>query len=212
MIIDHERRFAFVHIQKTGGLTVGDYLLKASPTAGEVHGVRGGRHPLLKHALRECPEIRPYWIFGFVRNPWARMYSWHSMVLRRWATAAEPGKEAYAEVVTRNAFWVGVNERYREFESFVMEAPNEFERLRQPQVGYLRARGRRADFVGRTERLVDDLAHVCRHLDLPVPEELPRQNAGTSSDHRPHYTAAMIDRVADLFADDIEAFGYAFDR
>ena len=87
----------FVHVQKTGGSTVQSVLLDRLPGAEKLSGLPGAKHALLRTALNRQPELRGYWTFGFVRNPWARLWSWWSMIDRRhlqrdeghaWATRA----------------------------------------------------------------------------------------------------------------------------
>ena len=130
------------------------------------------------------------------------------MVMRRKA-AAETGNESIQRQMSISDFWARVSTEMTDFETFVMQGPDEFVRLRTPQVHYLSDGERRVDFVGRTERLADDLDEVFARFDLPAPAREQR-NAGPPSDYRPHYTAAMRQRVAEIFAEDIEAFGYTF--
>jgi hypothetical protein len=111
--------------------------------------------------------------------------------------------------VRANRFWAGVLSELPDFEDFVMRGPDMFERLRTPQVHYLTADGRQVDFIGRTESLEDDLAQVFSRLGRATPP-LPHENVGSSGDYRTHYTPAMRRRVAEVFADDIDAFGYEF--
>jgi len=209
VIVSDSARVLFVHVQKTGGLTVQELLGEALPDAVPVQGLGGGRHARLGAALKARPELSDYFIFGFVRNPWARMYSWYSMVQRRRESVAA-GNEYVAEKLGRNHFWAKVMTDFPDFESFVLEGPREVKRLRVPQVRYLRARGRRADFIGRTESLDADVREAFARIGLPPPAETPHNNAGPPDDYRRHYTPTAQNTVADLFAQDIKAFGYEF--
>ncbi len=209
MIVSDASRVLFVHVQKTGGLTVQAMVTAALPDAGPVRGLAGGRHAGLGAALRARPELADYFVFGFVRNPWARMYSWYSMVQRRRDTAAA-GNEHVAVRMERNNFWAKASRDYPDFETFVMQGPMAIRRLRTPQLRYLRARGHRADFIGRTETLEADMVTVFARLGLAAPESTPHKNTGPPTDYRQHYAPAMRDQVAEIFAEDIEAFGYGF--
>ena len=208
MIVSASHRVLFVHVQKTGGLTVQAALKASLEDAVQPEGLPDGRHARLDAALTAHPEWAEYFTFGFVRNPWARMYSWHAMIMRRKAVA-EAGNKAMARRVANMEFWATVAAEMTDFETFVMRGPDEFERLRTPQVDYLTAGDRRADLIGRTERLDDDLAAVFTRLGLEPPAREQR-NAGPPTDYRPHYTSATRERVAELFAADVEAFGYEF--
>ena len=50
----------------------------------------------------------------------------------------------------------------------------------------------------------------CDRLGIEQPSRVARRNAGPSGSYRDHYTPAMRDRVAGLFAADIDEFGYEF--
>ena len=209
MIASESARLLFVHVQKTGGLTVEQMLREALPDATPVRGLGGGRHARLGAALRKQPELGDYFVFGFVRNPWARMYSWYSMVQRR-REAASAGNEWVAGKLEKNSFWATVIDEIPDFPTFVMEGPEKIKRLRTPQVRFLRTRERQADLIGRTETLEADMRAVFDRLGLPAPRVAPHNNAGPPDDYRRHYTAAMRERVRAIFAEDIAAFGYEF--
>lgn len=210
MIVSRDKRMLFVHVQKTGGSTVETVLRNTIPDAESVSGLPGSRHARLRAALREHPDYREFWTFGFVRNPWARMWSWYSMIERRGQTAKQ-GNERVRLRVERSDFWSSVLAEIPDFEAFVLKGPDRFPRLHVPQITYLRAKGRTADFIGRTERLDADLAVACEHIGIPAPVAVPRHNAGPGGDWRAHYTPEMRQRVADLYALDLRMFGYEFE-
>ncbi|WP_370250040.1 sulfotransferase family 2 domain-containing protein [Nocardioides sp.] len=205
MIVSEERRFLFVHVQKTGGSSVSRLLLEHVPDAQRLdEQVHGGKHALMRTALRTRPDLAGHFVFGFVRDPWARLWSWHQMVHRR--------EERVPERLQHNPFWRAVARDYADFERFVLEGPDVFRRLRTPQLDYLRFQGRRADFIGRTESLAADLDTVRDRLGLPDGVAVEHRNSARApSDHRAQYTPAMRDRVAEVYAVDIAAFGYRFD-
>lgn len=205
MIVSREHRFLFIHVQKTGGSAVSRAL---GETAGDLRPVAGAKHATLGTALERFPEMRDYFAMGFVRNPWERFFSWHSMVIRR-RDAAQAGTYDAARYA-RNDFWVRIAREYPDFESFIMEGTRKVRRLGVPQIDYLTTSQRRADFIGRTERLEADLARGLQLAGLPVPANLLQSNAGTGADYRTHYSPAMRDRVAEVSARDIEEFGYSF--
>jgi hypothetical protein len=79
-----------------------------------------------------------------------------------------------------------------------------------PQVDYLTAAGRRADFVGRQESLEDDLHQVYDHLGLAWTPLASVNISPGHLDYREVYTPASRQRVAELFEADLAAFGYEF--
>jgi hypothetical protein len=209
VIVSRTARVLFVHVQKTGGSTVQNVLLDRLPGAEKLAGLPGAKHAHLRAALRADPELTGYWTFGFVRNPWARLWSWWSMIERR-DDQRDEGNAWARRRIENNAFWSGVLTELPDFEAFVLKGPDRFARLRTPQLCYLRAPDRTADLVGRTETLTADLARVCERLGIEPPPAEPHRNAGGSASYRDHYTPAMRDRVAQLFAPDITEFGYEF--
>lgn len=211
MIVSRSQRVLFVHVQKTGGITIDTLLLERLPGAERIEGLPGGRHVTLEKATAAQPEVADFWTFGFVRNPWSRMWSWWSMVQRRGQAANSGRNPALTERVARNKFWSGAYAELPDFEAFVMKGPERFGRLGVPQVDYLRTTQRRADLIGRTESFDADLARVCERIGVELPPAVPHQNSGSTGDHRDHYTPAMRKRIGELFAADIREFGYEFE-
>lgn len=195
-----------MHVQKTGGVSVSRLLRDGMPD-GRVYG--GPRqHETLRKILGREPELAGYWTFGLVRNPWARMVSWWSRISDYQATAAAGGDFA--------AGWMQKTQFRRavaampDFDTFITRAPDEWEVFRRPQIKWLTSPTRRADFVGRTETLTADMRAVFARFDLPVPDEPPRANTSKHTDYHDYYTDATRDRVGEIFARDIAAFGYEF--
>lgn len=204
-MVSREHRFVFIHVQKTGGSAVSRALEASMP---DLAAVPGTKHIKLGAALERFPELSGFFTMGFVRNPWERLHSWHSMILRRRDGVRDGTYDA--ELFARNEFWQRVVADFEDFEAFVLEGTRQLPRLRVPQVDYLVSDRGRADFIGRTENLDDDLRRGLALAGVPAPDTVERTNAGPPSDHRPHYTPAMRDRVAEIAARDVAEFGYTF--
>lgn len=207
MVISDAKRLLFVHVQKTGGSTIHNRLHEVLPDARRIR--RLDRHARLGTILRAEPGLADYWTVGFVRNPWARLLSWYRMV-ERMQQRARKGRPGATAFLRKNRFIGGVAATCPDFESFVMTGPEHFPRLRVPQVRYLTTGGRRADLVGRQETLEADLRAVFARLELPWQ---PLQSVNVDK-RRPGYqevyTEPMRRRVEELFARDIEVYGYRF--
>ena len=207
-IVDSER-VLFVHVPKTGGLTIQSVLDESGLEMRALPGtLPGGRHHTLSTIFRQEPDLRDYWAFGFVRNPWARMVSWWSMIERA-RRRARAGDSAMASKFERYPVWKAVQE-YPDFETFVMRGTHEVPQLRRPQIAYLRDGTRRADFIGRTETIEQDVDVVRKQLGLEASLEVPHRNRTRHGHHRDYYTDAMRDRVAEAYLPDLEEFGYRF--
>jgi hypothetical protein len=209
MLIAPRTGFVFVHVQKTGGLTV-DSVLREVASDAEHYSYPGyGRHAGLEQLLSDRPECADYFIFGFIRNPWARMYSWWAMIQRRQQSALA-GNTYVQEQLRRNSFWRRVLAEFPDFESFILKGVPTVDRLGTPQLSYLSAPSRKADFIGRTEELSSDLRQVLQRLGIDREIEVPRRNAAPAVDYRNYYTLAMRETVATAFEPDVAHFGYQF--
>ena len=207
MIISDEHRLLFVHVQKTGGVTLTTMLKEQ---LREVRVV-GRRHAPLERILRNEPDLVDYWTFGFVRNPWDRMVSWWAMITnwRDWSRRKGTSMDD-----RWNPMWRGVSQ-YTSFEQFVTEGPDSFEVLRRNQIDFLRCDlpelgiRRTADFIGRTENLQADTAVVFDRFGLRL-DRTAHHNRSKRTEYREYYTRATRDRVAEVFARDVAEFGYEF--
>ena len=218
MLISDARRALFVHVPKTGGVSVGVAFERACPDARtKAPDVTPplGRHAPYERILRAEPQTIDYWSFAFVRNPWARMVSWWSMI-SEWNESHGPAsgrpQGADATRMRGNEMWRAAA-AYSGFEEFVLRGPDELPRVGRPQVDYLRAPTfeREVDFVGRTESFAVDLEEVERHLGgTHTPTHTPHRNKSPHGTYRDYYSDAARARVAEVYAADLEAFGYTF--
>jgi hypothetical protein len=209
VLISDERRMLFVHIPKTGGASVEQLLREMCPDA---RSVGKQRHARLRRILAQHPELEGYWSFGFVRNPWARMVSWYAMIEtwdRRWGpSSGRPQDGQWGSTRDGNPLWRAVA-AYSDFDEFILRGTAEIDRLAMPQLDYLVNGEQSADFIGRTETLAADMATIQRELGLPV-SEIPRRNTTSHGSYRDYYSPAARDRVGEVYAKDVEAFGYDF--
>lgn len=207
MLICDTHRVVFVHVPKTGGVSAEGMMRRACPDARKQVVPRRGRHAPLERILASEPELTAYWSFGFVRNPWARMVSWYAMIEswnRRVRSGATPARSL------GNDMWRAAGE-YSGFEEFVLRGTEELPRVARPQLDYLRApgHGREVDFIGRTEHFAEGLRVVQERLGMdPVPPV--HRNRSSHGHYRDYYTEASRRRVAEVFAEDIDRFGYTY--
>ena len=213
MLISDSRRALFVHVPKTGGVSVGVTFKRTCPDArSKTPGVTPplGRHAPYERILRAEPQVGDYWSFAFVRNPWARMVSWWSMIQdwdREWGPSSGRPQET-AEKMRGNDMWRAAS-AYSGFEEFVLRGTEELPRVGRPQVDYVRAGDREVDFIGRTETFAEDLAEVERRLG-GAPTKVPHRYKSPHGSYRDYYSDASRAKVAEVYAADLEAFGYTF--
>jgi hypothetical protein len=206
--VSDQYRLVFVHVQKTGGNTVRALLNNALPDARNPRG-EVPKHAHLGGILKAEPGLADYFVFGFVRNPWARMVSWWSMIQDMKANAGQ-GNPGAVERLRTNRFMRVAATSYETFDDFVLRGTDDLPRLGTAQVRYLSTPRRSADFIGRTENLAADVATVFDRLGLHL-GEIRRANASTPrGPYQDFYNDLTRRKVADVFAEDVDAFGYRF--
>lgn len=216
MIVNNSHRFLFIHVPKAAGTSVTRELSRFTTFRDvEVGGTRFGekiqdvyaaRFDLRKHSpamkirAKAGPELwRGFFVFAFVRSPYARAYSLWKF-LRRWKDGPN---HALAESLG--------------FEDFIAspELRDGAVEIARPQAHWLTdAEGRLLDgidFIGRVERFDEDFAFVLSTIARrPTPyRSEKRENASADVSE---WESAMTPRaqaaVEDLFAADFALFGY----
>ncbi len=208
MLLSHSHRFLFVHVIKTGGVSVGEALGRYAdfPSRSLWKRVRwrlglAPRHPLASlpaHATAaELRAVLPaaafdgYFKFAFVRNPWDWNVSYYHYVRQNRA------HRLHALVV-----------RMSGFEEFLAWRVEHAWLLQKSFVADARG-GLLVDFVGRFEDLEEDFGKVCAATGVRA--TLPHLNRSRHPDYRRHYTERTRRLVEEAWAEDVRFFGYQFD-
>jgi hypothetical protein len=227
VIICQSRNFVFVHIHKTAGESVtsalrpllvdGDLEVRGRPEV-RVNGMVLSKHSTALEARTALGAERweRYFSFSFVRHPIDRTLSLYRYI----ATWSDPPKPGLGQRLgLRSAPKRGDHSQWPEVRAYrATDSFSEFIRHplldhapgMQPQVTSLcDADGELlVDFVGRFERIGQDLAHVGQVLGLP--DVVLRS---TNASRRPGDSEAELtpeDRafLAARFEADVERFGY----
>jgi Sulfotransferase family len=210
MRVSDARRVVFVHIPKTGGSTIDWMFDNEVPDSRRVKGSR--RHWTYRRIVKKEPEIADYWSVGFVRNPWARMVSWWAMGNDVHARAAAGRRRALHNLQRRPDVWEPFARYQDDFRAFVLDGTRTVERFGRPQLHWLTLRdGRTTDFIGRVETFLADVNTVRERLGLEPEPEQPRRNPSRHGHYSDYYDDETRQRVAEVFARDIDAFGYSFE-
>jgi hypothetical protein len=145
-----------------------------------------------------------------VRNPWDRMVSF-------WAFGKQEPRSVWAQLAERTGGG---------FEAFVAGFPDYLAETLMPppdgregqfgfdirQIAFSEAGERLIETIIPVEQLSDQVPAIFQRLGLDAPQ-LIHKNASPRGDYRSYYTSPVsIDGVAQLFAPDIEMFGYQFDQ
>jgi hypothetical protein len=216
------RKVCFIHIPKTGGTTVERVLFDRFPEdfglffasdtfqkklespihpAPHLHAkftvqadalgmsATSPQHFTYADIETLCPDLEKWFSFAFIRNPWDRLYS-------EWK---------YARTIT------GTEEL--DFPQFVAKVETSLRQDRRTRNNHYRPQ---SDFIGprvrlyRYERFAEEVRDVFAVLGIH-PESLPHIYKTTEAgEYRGRYDRETQSRVARLYQEDIELFGYSF--
>ena len=203
-MISHEHRAIFVHLRRTAGnsveLALGGVELfdaQGQPTTkwdnklhrGSLKYKKENRghyiHSTAQEIRKKFPkEFESYYKFSVVRNPWAQMVSLHLRLHSKYSWK------------WRFRRWVA---RFEQLEGTV-PAKSLYDREGNLLV----------DYVARFETLDADFKIICANMGLQKPLQLPNANPSKEKAYVDFYDKASRQRVYDLFAEDIERYGYEF--
>lgn len=220
-IVNHTRRFIFVHVPKSAGTTVSEVLSRLTTYRDQEIGATAfgqainrpyaQRFGLRKHCTAsELVDVvgestwREYFTFGFIRNPYARSYSTYTF-LKRWRE------------------WEGsdVMDSFPSFEAFVssdfFERPGPDEIL-EPQLHWLGSAGGDealdVDAVFRVETMEVSMLslwdRLCPEAPLDPATDIPVSNSSSAPGAwRANVSSAPLRaRIEARYSADFEALGY----
>ncbi len=192
-----ETRSIFVHIPKTGGVSL----------TKSLYGSRAGRHAPLStfQVVFPASAFYRYYKFAFVRNPWDRLYSAYRYL--KSGAMGEPHDLAWIE---KNMSDV------KDFEDFVLNF------LPRPEIrSFVHFRTQESflrntvtgkvgvDFVGRFETLEQDFATAANRIGRDT--ALPHLNKSKiSGRYREAYSAGMREVAERIYGADASTFDYKF--
>ena len=206
-MISHKHTSFFVCIPKTGTTSAQSVLAQ--------FGFRRLSHSKKHLRYSEYEDVKNYFSFTFVRNPWARLVSQYRFSMRYinvWKSIlglnlAELGFTGYI----RNIVGAGLS-----FSNHLHPRDNSYGG--DDDWGLLQfldaAPAKRnfsngVDFVGKLENFQEDFNIVCDKLGIPH-QILPHRNKTKHKHYTEYYDDETKEIVAEKYAEDIEYFGYEF--
>jgi hypothetical protein len=137
-------------------------------------------------------DLKEYFKFTFVRNPWDRMVSNWKMFTSQ-ASRIKQLKSMTSQDVSK-------------FEDFVYFANRIRNHHWQPQVLYL---PEKMDFIGRFEAFERDFERLCFYIG-EKPWKVAKLNVTKRGPYYKYYTPSLVNYVAEIYSEDIRKFGYKF--
>lgn len=138
-------------------------------------------------------QFQSYYSFSFVRNPWARAFSWYQNMM--------------ADPLHRKNLNIPDNQPFSEF-----LAKHAGKGYLRPQTYWLKnySGSIELDFIGRFENLQEDFKKICQDLNIDG-VQLPHKLKSKNVDYRDYYHDGLVELVAEVYSEEIEMFGYTFD-
>lgn len=206
-MISHQHRCIFIHIPKTAGTSIEKKLGHFETLEAGVQDHRTIRQiqpepqPVWKEwfATSDAQNVtarqfRSYYKFSFVRNPWARAFSWFRNVMD------DPNHRAKHQVPDDCSFG-----------DFLKNHSDQW--AMRPQLHWLEAKDGSIplDFVGRFENLNQDFEIVGERLgleDKSLPTLMMRE--GERPSYVSHYDSELEELVRARYEKEIDHFEYQF--
>ena len=201
ILVSHESRFVWIAVAKVASMVMQGAITRKL-------GIAFNDWPTYSVAsLAEVAEMNDYFRFGFVRNPWARLYScYRDKIL---------GPTLRDQQFILGHFGFAPGMPFPDFVRGVAEIPDE--EADGHFVGQFFALSHQGklvtDYVGRFEHLPADWEPVRERFGLdplpwaPVGSARPRWDFEF---HRSYYTSELVEVVRRRYADDIHHFDYDF--
>lgn len=199
-MINHEKRFIFIRVPRTGSTSLSAYLSGIKGTINGAHQFLSrptddqSRPSLLELCAGDAP---PYFKFGFVRNPWdwvVSRYFTYSLDYR----LRHPFKE-----------WV------YHYANPVLSAKDVNQSLFNPlclQSDWLASPDGKlgVDFIGRFENLHNDVGKILKRISGPQDKKLPHEQKTLHKHYSTYYDRESRDLIEKRYNTDISTFNYKF--
>ena len=202
------RRLLYVAVPKAASRSLLHFLL------GQRERNEVGPAILYKKSLQALfrirPEARGYFKFTVVRNPWSRVVSVYRQKIRS-------GDPFIAARLINGRKGLFANMPFDEFVAWLCSEEGADEKADSHWLSQHEILGVQGldpvcyDFIGRLERLSDDLDILAAKIGMPLSGVGHLLYSGAAESYRTVYTERTAELIGRRYARDIELFGYRFD-
>ena len=203
MIVSHQHKFLFIHIQKTAGTSVSKFL------KNNIEDAQDYLRPHSPLNLVDNQIYLQYYKVAFVRNPFDRLVSWYSMI-------AKNQKSFKAIQNIKNTVHKQVLMNSSTFSEFIFNCEHVtsnsgWKPFHKNQVDYITDNNGRIDmdFIGKFESLDKDFQAITKYLNIQN-ITLPHVNRTDHKDYRHYYTDETKKIITERFAKDLDYFQYEY--
>ena len=197
--INHKLKSIFIHVPKCGGssMTVVDWN-------------KGSGHRTIK-SFSKIKDFHSYYKWCFVRNPWDRAVS-------AWATCPEIKPITFPQFINvlyeeRHSIQNLSHIKWTDVKGGMLKDRLSVNRIHFfPMLPIIKVDGEMVmDFVGRFENMKNDWNKLTNHLG--VENKLPHHNMRKDKPpYQEFYTKDLINKVEEIYKEDIDFFDYKFDN
>ena len=212
MLISKEYQFIFIHVPKVAGQSITRALapFATGRWQGKINLALSSKTFISKSFLNKIGLFHPhitaeeliniigqqkfnsYFSFGIVRNPWEWQVSVYNYNLKN------PNNNNHDLIKSLGSF-----------ENYLKWLSRQENNFFQKKYLFSQNGQQLVDYIGRYETLNEDFQFICDKIGIDA--KLPRKNVYTTNDYKSYYhSQEMIDIVRQIFAVDIETFGYTF--
>ena len=224
--INHNIKSLFIHVPKCAGTSMERLDWNRGNHHNTIYDFYTKKDGKLENRQDAVDfDFASYFKWGFVRNPWDRLVSVYEHVLGVWIKRSKI-KDKYPFNLLIKDMWKKkdifkgrTNYRLKEAWNSENYALNGRQIVHlSPQHLFLEIDGKIAvDFIGRFENLNSDFKYVCNKLRQPYKLEHVNRSADQyigdiKLDYSEYYTKELRDMAGDIYARDIELFGYKFEE
>ncbi len=191
MTILYKKRAIFIHVHRTGGTNLSNLLNRHLEEELKIISQHGNFNSYPKDFLNR------YWdynVFGFIRNPWARMFSWYSLIHSSTPLPIRQEQERFTGFLINNlAIKDGSNSfNYNQLDYF-------------PKQEDWQGKIQFYSFETYAQEVTKLFTSFGKHVG-----QTPKLNNNASSNYYPYYTATSQAMVAKKCALDIDYFNFSF--
>ena len=177
----------FIHIPKAGGSSIQNIIKKHNKD------LTGCLHESVTEYSKEYRNS--CFVFSFVRNPYDRLSSAHKYLTGGYGNL---GDVKFGKTLSSD-FKYFVKSQLKNNMNWLHFRPMKF---------WLNDD---IDFIGKTENYEHDFNIVCDKIGIPK-QQLPHKNATKHKHYTEYYDDETKSIVAEIYAKDIEYFGYEFEQ